>query len=91
MMFSRGLANEGARSGVRVNCLTPSIVRGTPFYDDLMEHHFAKKIFVKAEAAAHLGVVEADELAQLVVFLASPAAAKMSGQCVSMNGGISFA
>jgi 2-hydroxycyclohexanecarboxyl-CoA dehydrogenase len=91
MMFTRGLANEAARNGIRVNCLTPSIVKGTPLYDDLMAHPFASKIFTKAEAMASLGVVEADELAQLAVFLASPAAAKLSGQCISMNGGISFA
>ena len=66
-------------------------MRGTPFYDELMVHPFASKIFAKAEKAASLGVVDADELAQLAVFLASPAAAKISGQCISMNGGISFA
>jgi 2-hydroxycyclohexanecarboxyl-CoA dehydrogenase len=91
MMFSRGLALEAKRHGVRVNAITPSIVRGTPLYDTLMEHPFASKLFNKAEAMASLGVVDADDLAQLVVFLASPAAAKISGQCISMNGGISFA
>ena len=91
MMFSRALANESKRSGIRVNCLTPSIVCGTPLYDDLMDHPFASKIFAKAEKMASLGVVEAEELAELAVFLASPAAAKMTGQCISMNGGISMA
>ena len=91
MMFSRALALEAKRDGVRVNCLTPSIVRGTPLYDDLMAHPFASKIFAKAEKLAALGVVDADELAELAVFLASPEAAKISGQCISMNGGISMA
>ena len=91
MMFTRALALEAKRDGVRVNCLTPSIVRGTPLYDELMAHHFASKIFAKAEQMASLGVVDADELAQLAVFLASPEASKMSGQCISMNGGISMA
>ena len=91
MMFSRALALEAKRDGIRVNCLTPSIVRGTPLYGELMEHPFASKIFAKAEKMASLGVVEADELAQLAVFLASPEAAKLSGQCISMNGGISMA
>ena len=91
MMFSRALALEAKRSNVRVNCLTPSIVRGTPLYDELMAHAFASKLFAKAEKMASLGVVDADELAELAVFLASPEAAKMSGQCISMNGGISAA
>ena len=72
MMFSRALALEAKRDNIRVNCLTPSIVRGTPLYDELMAHPFASKIFAKAEKMASLGVVEADELAQLAVFLASP-------------------
>ena len=41
-----------------------------------MAHPFASKIFAKAEKMASLGVVEADELAELAVFLASPEAAK---------------
>ena len=66
-------------------------MRDTPLYDELMAHPFASKLFLKAEKAASLGVVDASDLAQLAVFLASPAAAKISGQCISMNGGISFA
>jgi 2-hydroxycyclohexanecarboxyl-CoA dehydrogenase len=91
MMFSRALANEAKRSGIRVNCLTPSIVRATPLYDELMAHPFASKLFAKAEKMADLGVVDADDLAQTAVFLASPEAAKLTGQCISVNGGISTA
>ena len=56
-----------------------------------LAHPFASKIFAKAEQLATLGVVDADELAKLAVFCCSPEAAKMSGQCISMNGGISMA
>jgi NAD(P)-dependent dehydrogenase (short-subunit alcohol dehydrogenase family) len=91
IMFSRALANEAKRSGVRVNCLTPSIVRNTPLYDVLMNDPFAAKIFGKAEKMASLGVVEPEDLAQMATFLASPAAAKITGQAISVNGGISMA
>lgn len=91
IMFSRALANEAKRSGVRVNCLTPSIVRNTPLYDQLMQDPFAGKIFGKAEKMASLGVVEPEDLANMVAFLASPAAAKITGQAISVNGGISMA
>ena len=40
---------------------------------------------------ASLGVVEPEDLAALAVYLASPAAAKLSGQAISLNGGISMA
>jgi len=91
VMFTRGLAIEAKRSGIRANCITPSIVRGTPLYDRLMAAPFSGKIFAKAEQMANLGVVEADEVAELAVFLASPAAAKITGQAISINGGISAA
>ena len=89
VMFTRGLAIEAKRSGIRVNCLTPSIVRDTPMYDRLMADRFAGKLFAKAEQLANLGVVEPEDLAQLAVYLAGPAAARLTGQAISINGGIS--
>lgn len=91
IMFSRALANEAKRSGVRVNCLTPSIVRGTALYEALMDDAFAGKLFRKAESLASLGVVEPEDLAATAVFLAGPAAARITGQAISVNGGISAA
>ncbi len=88
-MFCRTMAVEAKRHGIRVNCLTPSIVQGTPLYDKLMAHEFAGKLFSKAEKMAALGVVTPDDIAQMVVFLASPASAKTTGQTISITGGIS--
>ena len=88
-MFARAMAIEVKRQGIRVNCLTPSIVRGTSLYDKLMADPFASKLFQKAEAMAHLGVAEPEDLAHLATFLASPAAAKITGQTISVTGGIS--
>ncbi len=91
VMFCRALAIEAKRSGIRVNCLTPSIVRDTPLYDALMSDAFAGKLFAKAEGLAKLGVVVPDDLAAVVAFLSSPAAARLTGQTISVNGGISAA
>ncbi len=91
IMFTRALANEAKRHGIRANCLTPSIVRGTALYDKLMANPFAGKLFAKAEQLAALGVTEPEDLAQLALFLASPAAANITGQAISSNGGISMA
>lgn len=88
-MFGRVMATEGKRQGIRVNTITPSIVRDTPLYDKLMADPFAAKLFGKAEQMAALGVAEPDDLAQLVAFLASPAAARITGQTISLTGGIS--
>ena len=89
VMFTRALAVEGKRDGIRANVLTPSITSGTEHYDKVMADPFAGRLFAKAETMAALGVVSKEELAGLAVFLASPAAAKITGQAISMTGGIS--
>lgn len=89
IMFCRTMAVEAKRHGIRVNCLTPSIVSGTPLYDKLMDHDFASKLFGKAEKMAALGIVTPEDIAEMVVFLASPASAKTTGQAISITGGIS--
>lgn len=89
VMFCRGMAYEAKRSGIRVNCVTPSIVRATPLYDRLMSDPFSRRLFGKAETLASLGVVEPEDLAALVAFLAGPESAKLTGQTISVTGGIS--
>lgn len=91
MMFTRTLAMEAKRSGIRVNCVTPSIIEGTLTHDTVMGGEFSGKLFAKAKQMAQLGVVNAEDMAELVTFLASPAASKMTGQAISLNGGISAA
>ena len=89
VMFTRALAVEGKRHGIRANVLTPSIVGGTEFYQRLMADPFAGRLFGKAEQKAELGLVNMTDLAEIAVFLASPAASKMTGQALSVTGGIS--
>jgi 2-hydroxycyclohexanecarboxyl-CoA dehydrogenase len=91
IMFSRAAAMEAKRDGIRINALTPSLIMGTPTGDRALQGEFSSKIFSKAITLAHLGVTEADDLAGLIVFLASPAAARLTGQAISVNGGISAA
>jgi NAD(P)-dependent dehydrogenase (short-subunit alcohol dehydrogenase family) len=91
IMFSRALAIEGKRDGVRVNALTPSLIDGTPNTERILKDAFTFKLFDKARQAAKLGVPVADDLAELIVFLASPQAARITGQAISVNGGISAA
>ncbi len=88
-MFARAMAIEGKRHRIRVNTITPSIVRNTPLYDKLMADPFAGKLFGKAEGMARLGVAEPEDIAHLAAFLASPAAARITGQTISVTGGIS--
>ncbi len=92
VQFTRGLAIEGKRNGIRANAITPSLVEGTAFTERLMaEGTFSKKLFEKARPLADLGPTTAEDLAELIVFLAGPGAAKITGQAISVSGGISAA
>ncbi|GGZ13150.1 2-hydroxycyclohexane-1-carbonyl-CoA dehydrogenase [Novosphingobium colocasiae] len=91
VMFTRTLAIEAKRNNIRANALTPSLIQGTLTHARMQENEFSQKLFAKAAKMAHLGVAEADDLADLAVFLASPQAAKITGQAISANGGISAA
>lgn len=92
IQFVRGLAIEGKRDGIRANCLTPSLVEGTPLTERLMEEgRFSAKLFAKARKLAHLGPTEPEDLAALAVFLMSDGARRITGQAISVNGGISAA
>jgi 2-hydroxycyclohexanecarboxyl-CoA dehydrogenase len=91
IMFSRTLAIEAKRDGIRVNTPTPSLIEGTLTNERMMQDAFATKLFDKARVAASLGVVVPEDMAELIVFLASPQAARITGQAISVNGGISAA
>ncbi len=91
VMFSRTVAMEAKRDGVRVNVLTPSLISGTETSARILEGGFSQRLFEKAATMASLGVAEAGDLADLVLFLASPAARRLTGQAISVNGGISAA
>jgi 2-hydroxycyclohexanecarboxyl-CoA dehydrogenase len=91
VMFTRTIAIEEKRYGIRANALTPSLVHGTASTERITSDGFSGKLFARAAQAAQLGVPTADDIAALAVFLCSAAAAKLTGQAISVNGGISAA
>lgn len=91
VMFTRTIAIEEKRYGIRANALTPSLVHGTASTERITTDGFSSKLFARAAQQAHLGVPTADDIAALTVFLCSPAAARLTGQAISVNGGISAA
>lgn len=90
-MFARTAALECKRDGIRINVMTPSLVADTPGAARVATDAFATKLFAKATQLAQLGVTTTSDLAELAVYLASPAAARLTGQVISINGGISVA
>lgn len=87
--FSQTLAVEAKRDGIRVNVLTPSLIANTASYDRAMAQEFSKRIFEKITRQAALGMTEPEDLAEAALFLTSPRSRRITGQVVSVNGGIS--
>lgn len=89
IMFTRTLAMEAKRNGIRVNAITPSLIEGTIAYQRTMSDEFSSKLFSKALKMAQLGLTQPEDLAELIVFLCGPQGARITGQAISVNGGIS--
>ncbi|GAC84479.1 putative oxidoreductase [Gordonia paraffinivorans NBRC 108238] len=89
VMFTRAMAMEAKRDGIRVNAITPSLITDSGGYERVMSEPFSARLFQKAARLAALGVAEPVDIAELACFLSSPAARRITGQVVSPNGRIS--
>lgn len=91
MMLTKVLARELSRERVRVNAVALTVTSGTPGWDRVFARTFDSKVFSKALERFPFGrPPNVDEVAETVAFLASDAAAQISGQTVSVNGALSF-
>jgi 3-oxoacyl-[acyl-carrier protein] reductase len=85
MSFVRSLALEAARDGVRVHCISPSFVAGTRIFDRFVE---AGGRADAASKRAGLGLPTPKDIAPMALFLCGPGAARITGQVISINGGL---
>ena len=63
---------QAKRDGIRVNAITPSLIANTPTSERQLADGFSAKLFAKAREQASLGVAEPEDIAGLIVYLASP-------------------
>ena len=77
---TKALAQEVARRGVTVNAVAPGFIR-TDMTQDLKEEDLKSLIPMQRFG-------EPDEVADAIVFLASPKASYITGTVLSINGGL---
>lgn len=77
---TKALAQEVGRKNITVNAVAPGFVK-TEMVEGLDESELKKNIPLNRFA-------EADEVAALVAFLASKDAGYITGECISINGGL---
>lgn len=82
--MTRYLACEWAASGVRVNAVAPWFIR-TPLTEPILKGELLEDV-QKRTPMARVGEVE--EVARVAVFLCMPAASYMTGQIITVDGGL---
>jgi NAD(P)-dependent dehydrogenase (short-subunit alcohol dehydrogenase family) len=84
MQFTKGLANEWAKLGVRVNSISPGFV-GTPMVMQVLEDPAWLQLI---KSRTPMGRVAApEEIANLIVYLASDRASYITGADIAIDGG----
>ena len=82
--LSRVLAIEWAPHQIRVNAVCPAFVE-TPFTQTLMQNEEVRNDLLYRTPAGRM--VTTQEVAATIVFLASPAAAMVTGSAMTVDGG----
>ena len=84
--YTRALAKEFGPQGIRVNALCPGMI-ATKFHDDFTEDEVREKV-AGSTPLRREGL--ADEVADLVVYLASDQSSFITGNNIDINGGLVF-
>lgn len=86
--FSKTIARESARYGINVNCVSPGPT-DTALFEAVTEgNENLRQSLIKAIPFRRLG--QPDDLAQAVAFLASDQASYITGQTLSVSGGLTM-
>ncbi|MDE2958395.1 MAG: 3-oxoacyl-ACP reductase FabG [Bacteroidota bacterium] len=86
LTMTRGMAKELAERRIRVNCVSPGLINTT--FHDTFTPDAVRKMVAGKTAVGREG--ESEDVARVVVFLASDAAAYINGESVEVNGGLYF-
>jgi 3-oxoacyl-[acyl-carrier protein] reductase len=84
LTYTKGLAKELAPDGIRVNGVAPGVI-ATPFHERYSPGEVMRGL-VQRIPLGRAGTSE--EIADVIVFLASPAARYITGETIEVNGGM---
>ncbi|MGE4243126.1 SDR family NAD(P)-dependent oxidoreductase [Ramlibacter sp.] len=93
ILMTKALAKEFSRWNIRVNSVSMTLTSDTPSWDRIFggEAQFQSKLFTKLSEKFPSGrPPSAEEVARVVAFLATDESAQVTGQTISVNGGLSF-
>ena len=89
--FTKSLAREMARDNITINAVCPGPTRTTNFEERMMKAEGHMKYWNRVVKNIPLKrVAETREVASLVVYLASPDAGFITGQAISVSGGLTM-
>ena len=89
--LTKQVAADFITRGIRCNAIAPGTVDSPSLHDRLRatgDYDAAMKAFVARQPMGRLG--EAQEIADLVLYLASDESRYMTGQCVAIDGGMTM-
>lgn len=89
--LTKQVAADFITKGIRCNCIAPGTVDSPSLHQrlrDTGDYEAAMTQFVARQPMGRLG--EAEEIADLVVYLASDESRYMTGQCVAIDGGMTL-
>ena len=84
--FTRAMSKELGPKGIRVNALCPGLI-GTKFHDDFTKDEIREKVAASTPLRRE---GTANEVADLVAYLASEEASFINGNNIDINGGLAF-
>lgn len=89
--LTKQVAADFITRGIRCNCIAPGTVDSPSLHQrlrDTGDYDAAMKQFVARQPMGRLG--EAEEIADLAVYLSSDESRYMTGQCVAIDGGMTL-
>lgn len=90
--FTKSMAREMARSNVLLNCVSPGPADTALFHSFVGEGEAGQKIHAALEKSIPLRrIAQPEDLPGIVAFLASDDAAYITGQVISVSGGLTMA